>query len=284
MSRHRARVRPGRARSGAAPWLLAGAVAVTALAALAPRPPAGPAAPAEIELSAGTSGSALFAAGSLVPGRPLTRCLAVRLRDAVPGSTVRLFAVIRSGGLGRYLAVTVRTGTGGATGGAGSCAGFVPSATPFQGRLSGLAAAERQSPGGLPVLRLQDSDGGATFQVTVSVIDTNAAQGQTARFDLVWSAPAAGPAKPDATRATPGAGQAATPSSVLHRLSELTTRLARTVGLPLVKASVVSAPVALLVVLFLMVQNWIDRRDPKLALAPVRPPEQLDFLDRSAVP
>jgi hypothetical protein len=239
--------------------------------------------PATIELAAGTSGSALFAVGGLVPGHPVTNCLAVGFHDTVPGSVIRLYAVARPAGLSPYLAVTVRTGrTAGGTG--TGCAGFVPTATPFRGRLSDLAAAERGAPAGLPMLRLPDPDGSVTFEVTVSVVDADAAQGRSTRFDLVWSAPAAEAIGAARTAAPGQPAQPGRSESALLRLAHAVGRLVHAFGLPALKAGFVGIPVGGLVVLFLLVQNYFDRRDPKLALAPIRPPAQLDFVDREAMP
>jgi hypothetical protein len=53
--------------------------------------------------------------------------------------------------------------------------------------------------------------------------------------------------------------------------------------LPVAKATLYTAILWLLVVLFLAVHHLIDRRDPKLALAPARP-HALPFLDRTLLP
>jgi hypothetical protein len=235
--------------------------------------------PAAVALAAGPASSALFAVNGLVPGHPVVNCVAVRFRGIAPGGTIRFYAVVRSGELAPYLTMTVRTGSGTGRG----CAGFVPVGTAFDGPLPGLAAAQRRSPAGLPVPWLPDPNGEVTFQVTVAVADTNHAQGRATRFDLVWSAP------PPATRpatdsGAPGARGLVVSGSVLHRLAQEIARLARTVGLPLLKAGSVGFLMALLVVVFLLLQGRIDRRDPKLALAPIRPPAQVNFTDRAEFP
>ena len=266
-------------------WLyaLAGALGLMAAAVL---PAAAPVRhdppPPAIELTGTTGGTALFTADGLVPGHPVANCLAVRFRDAVPGSTVRLYARVESGELAPYLAVTVRTGSGGA---GDDCASFVGTATPFQGRLSGLAAAERRSPVGLPMLRLPDAEGSMTVQMTISVVDNNAAQGRAARFDLVLTAPLLETA--GTGRTPPPAAPAAKSDQAATWLREaLRTlrRVAAAVGPALLKAGSVGVGMGLLVAVFLLLQNRIDRRDPKLALAPIRPPRPLDFTERSAVP
>jgi hypothetical protein len=230
-----------------------------------------------VELSAGAGVSALFAVDGLVPGHPATNCVALRFQDVVPGSAVRLYAVVRSGGLAPYLTATVRTGTGTGTG----CTGFVAAATPYRGPLTGLTGAGPPGPApGLPVLRLPAAHGDVTFQITVAVADTDAAQGRAAAFDLVWTAP-----RPDAAAAT--AGRPSLPrrlGSALHRLGDALWRLAKAVAVPLLTAGSISLSMLGVVAAFLLLQNRIDRRDPKLALAPVRPPVQLGFASRSEFP
>jgi hypothetical protein len=265
------RIGLGSVRYAVWPWAFAGVAALTASSMLPSATPLRPyRPPAGIELTAGTPGSALFAVDDLVPGHPVTNCLAVTFHQALPGSTIRLYAV-ESGTLAAYLAVTVRTGGGGTR---DDCAGFVATATPYQGRLTGLAA----GPAGLPMLRLPSAEGTVTVQVTVSVLDTAAAQGRSTRFDLVLTMPPApgGPPAPPA----PDAGR---PASLLHKAVAALLRFARAAALPLLKAGSVGLLTSLLGVMFLLVQNRIDRRDPKLALAPVRPPAQLTFIERSAV-
>jgi hypothetical protein len=279
---HRAGAARGARRTGWC-WLLAAAAAVAAALPLAAAGPhtAGPhtagsdtaGSPAGIHLAAGTTGSALFGVDGLVPGHPVVNCLVVHFPAAPSGTPVRLYAVVRSGELAPYLAVTVRTGRG--------CSGFVPTGTPFRGRLAGLAAAHDRSPAG--VLVPWPDGGGVAFEVRVAVADTNAAQGRAVRFDLVWSAPELAPGT-DGRSSSARADGPARAGSLLGGLVRGVARLVKAVGLPLLKAGSIGILTAVLVLLFLLVQGAIDRRDPKLALAPVRPPARLRFTDRDEVP
>lgn len=51
------------------------------------------------------------------------------------------------------------------------------------------------------------------------------------------------------------------PSSRIAQLARLAAEAAKTFAFPLL--------LAILVIVFLLVQHWIDRKDPKLAMAPV---------------
>jgi hypothetical protein len=274
--RHRA---AGPARHPDRPWAAVGTVLFAAVLTL---PAAGPAAPARrlpagIELTAHSGAGAMFAVGGLTPGHPVSRCVQVRVHDALPGSTVRLSAVLQDGRLAPYLSVTVRTGAP-----AGGCAGFRAAGMPYRGTLRALA--ESGPAGGVPVLRLPAAPLDVPFQVTVAVADTNAAQGASADFDLVWSAPQPASAV-DATSTGSGpAARAGAPAGLLHRVARALGRFARLVGPPLLRAGSAGLVAVLLVLLFLLVQDRIDRRDPKLALAPVRPPDPLGFAPRDAYP
>lgn len=54
-------------------------------------------------------------------------------------------------------------------------------------------------------------------------------------------------------------------------------------AVPVARATSISVGAAVLVGLFISVQHRIDGRDPKLALAPVRAPEDLPFIERSTL-
>jgi hypothetical protein len=62
-------------------------------------------------------------------------------------------------------------------------------------------------------------------------------------------------------------------TSVLHEF----IKSAKTVSIAVAKGSAFPISLGVVVLLFLVIQAWIDRRDPKLALAPVHPDRHLDF-------
>ena len=66
-----------------------------------------------------------------------------------------------------------------------------------------------------------------------------------------------------ATKPIPATDHRASRSTILGRLGEVAAAAAVAIGFPVLLALIVFA--------FLMLQGRIDRRDPKLALAPVKP-------------
>ena len=66
-------------------------------------------------------------------------------------------------------------------------------------------------------------------------------------------------ARPSVRPTSPSGGS----SSLLHRIGGVVSGTAKQVGFPLA--------LALIVVAFLLIQNRLDRNDPKLALAPIKP-------------
>jgi hypothetical protein len=110
-------------------------------------------------------------------------------------ASVQLFASRFGTGLDRYLELTVTRGTTRATH-AGTCKNFKPDAEDyvgagrgvlFRGRLTEFpktaeAAARRRGPGAW-----QDGES-HTYRFRMAIVSTNAAQGRSASFDLVWQA------------------------------------------------------------------------------------------------
>jgi hypothetical protein len=70
------------------------------------------------------------------------------------------------------------------------------------------------------------------------------------------------------------------PTGIVGKLANAAQTIS-TAAAPVLKgAAVTSLMILPLVVLFLLVQRWIDRRDPKLALAPSYGDQFLGFVDR----
>ncbi|HKS99861.1 MAG TPA: hypothetical protein VJT31_10055, partial [Rugosimonospora sp.] len=83
---------------------------------------------------------------------------------------------------------------------------------------------------------------------------------------------------PPKRRATPSG-----PAAVLAELRDLSRKVLHNVVVPAGKAGTISLGALAIVLLFLLVQNRIDRQDPKLARAPVKRPADLEFVDRSEI-
>lgn len=199
----------------------------------------------EIELRASTT-DPLFPDVVLQPGESRTACLEIEQHGSVPPGRVvlRVPALGGSVDLARALRVSIDRGAPGA---AGDCHDFEPVARVASGTLDDLAALV-EAPD-VPAWTATDGQR-ASYRVAVVLSDEIAAtlQGTRTTVDLRWmlTAPPAGPPW------TSGPGV-------------LFPALLRDVVLPFLWLLVV-------VVLFLGIQDRIDRRDPKLALAAVVEP------------
>ncbi|MFG1610768.1 hypothetical protein [Actinoplanes sp. NPDC049265] len=290
-------------------WFLPVGLAGVAAGAVMALPDAGPAPRPVAQVAAarlvGSAGTPLFAATDLTPGRTVTRCIVIA-HDGT-GGTVRMAADDVTGTLTAHLRLTVRTGTSG-------CAGLTGPAV-YDGTLAALSAA---GPTGVdagwhPVA----GAGSRTFAITVRVDDDDA-QGRTAGATLRWLiAPDAVPAAPTVTPATPApvrtpvdgpalpapaatgrpaTGEAPAPAPapdgdpgpetvradrrgahapllgrVVDGVLKVLTAGSRHAAIPLFGV--------LVMLLFFAVQDRIDKRDPKLALAPLTRDRFLTFDD-----
>ncbi|WP_295826491.1 hypothetical protein [uncultured Microbacterium sp.] len=142
-----------------------------------------------VQLDDDDAGRALFTAGNARPGDGGTNCIAVTSTGSL-ASQVRLYADDVSGtaGLAEHLVLRIEQGTGG---GYGTCEGFTPQSTVFDGRLSGFTGAHSSYGSGAPTW---SPTGGAsetrTFRITWKLADEapNAVQGGTATTSFVWEA------------------------------------------------------------------------------------------------
>lgn len=238
----------------------------------------------------------LLAASGLVPGHPLAGCVELP-RWTEPGQ-VHLLAEELNGVLAPLLLVTVATGTGSSA----DCADF-SGVTLYEGTLADLAASDGLDTGWAP------ADGARTFRVTVEVADDERAAGATATTTFLWVAvPASpdddlpppdsqaawgtsasradtGPSHPTtspANSAPSGGDTSAVQSSVKHSpeptvgialeagpVRVFLRDLARTAWLPLL--------LLVLLLVYLRLQDRLDRDDPKLALAPMHPDQLVPF-------
>jgi hypothetical protein len=200
-------------------------------------------------------GGAMFAATTLTPGVPVSRCVRIGYDDATTAGTVRLAAESVSGALADHLRVAVERGP---TGGFGDCAGF-SGVSIYAGTLTGLS-------GGVPTGWTPVTGSTQTFRITVTLTGmTVPASSMSARADFVWRVQGATPA-PAASAAAPVVAEPSHPSrtalqTFLQPIVKLAREAARHAAIPGV---LIAALVA-----FLLLQNAADRRDPKLALAPV---------------
>jgi hypothetical protein len=247
-------------------YLLLAAPISLVMAFLAPNPAA--AAPPILDLH--DRGSAVLSLENARPGDSATGCLRLTYRGSERGR-VLLYGSTGGTGFNRYLGLKVERG--------GSCKSgrrksvFDGTLRDFPDAPSG-AIEETWSPNESHVYRFE-----------ISVRDDNAAQGLTARQTFTWSTSA----EADGDADVPAAGRTEVPGGLaqppaVRGLGELIKRIAQ-VAAEVGKRSAFPSGLLLLVLGFLSIQNRIDRRDPKLALAPVYPTPDLPFevqLDRGA--
>ena len=205
-------------------------------------------------------GSAVLSLENAKPGESATGCLWLTYRGSEP-DRVLLYGSTSGTGFDRYLELKVERGA--------SCKSgrrtpvFDGTLTDFPDAL-GDAIEETWSPNESHAYRFE-----------ISVRDDNAAQGLTARQTFTWATEgflAQPPAEPSAQNPAetlaqpPGLGGL---RKVLQRIAQVAAEVGKRSAFP--------TGLLLLVVIFLSLQNRIDRRDPKLALAPVHPTPDLPF-------
>lgn len=219
-------------------------------------PPAAAATPL-LELS--ERGRAVLSLENAKPGDSATGCLRVAYRGAEP-ARVLLYGTTTGTGFDRYLELTVERGA--------SCRG---GELVYDGTLKGF-------PDG-PTGAIEDSwtpDESHVYRFAISVRDDNAAQGLTARQTFTWATDAHLEDEPKEREESLPATLAKPPGlGGLKKILQQIAQVAAEVG----KRSAFPTGLLVLVVIFLSLQNRIDRRDPKLALAPVHPTPDLPFDD-----
>ena len=232
-------------------------IGMAAFALSLPAPALG-AAPA-LELRDG--GRAVVSLGNAKPGDSATGCVVLRYRGEKP-ARVRLFGTTRGTGFDRFIDLLVERGR--------SCAPFRRAAVAYRGTLAGFPDALADAIDG----RWAPGETRA-YRFTVRVRDRNAAQGLTADQTFTWVATGETPA------AEPQPGMTAPPAAIptppgVDGVREFLKKIAK-VAAEVGKRSAFPSSLLMLVLGFLSFQNRIDRRDPKLALAPVHPTPELSF-------
>lgn len=231
--------------AGAAPiWL--------AMALFAP-----PAAAATPVLELTERGSAVLSLEDAKPGDSASGCLRLTYRGPEP-ARVLLYGTTTGTGFDRYLELKVERG--------GSCRGGRPV---YDGTLEDFPDA--------PVGAIEESwmpDESYVYRFAISVRDDNAAQGLTARQAFTWATDGHLEDVPEKSDESQPSTLAKPPG--LDGLGELLRQIAH-VAAEVGKRSAFPTGLLVLVFTFLALQNRIDRRDPKLALAPVHPTPDLPF-------
>lgn len=258
---------------------------------------------AALELSDDDAASALFTVSNVAPGKPLTRCIALSYRGPA-SAVVKLRGTSTGSGLDQALQMTVEAGSGGTF---DDCNGFSPSVLLYQGSLARFTATHGGVTSALDAFFPSQEAESKAFRFSLTLGDAPEAQGRTASAAFTWDAtelppplpsapPASNPSAPAPPEPAPPAPAASEPTAAAagaHSSASgprartqpgaetrpqpspfiLAGRLAKEVS------EKAAFPIALLVVvgIFLIIQDRIDRKDPKLALAPVHAEPDLHF-------
>jgi hypothetical protein len=292
----------------------AGVLLVTAIFAPADDDPRRVQQLASASLSDDDGGAALFDVAGMRPGHAVTRCLRVGYVGSSEVGVVRLVAQDLTGRLTEHLQLDVAVGVGGSFGG---CAGFVGT-TFYRGPLGGLAGGESDAPGVSAGWRPRSGEH-RTYRITVTLVDDAAVtQRMRASATFRWllfsqdpgslyrptphpehssasteptmsTEPTTGPSEssiPPADSVGPSGGSDRG-TSLLGRLRDVVGQVVEAtleIAARTLKHAGFPAGSVLAVLMFLLVQNRIDRRDPKLALAPLWPDRHMTLPDDDADP
>jgi hypothetical protein len=247
---------------------------------------------ASLSLSDDDGGNAMFSAAAMAPGVPLSRCIRLRYAGQGNAATVRLSAVDVRGALVDNLSVRAERGTGGRY---GDCSGFT-GAQFYAGSLRRLSTTPADAVSD-PTGWRSAADAPASFRITVTYhAAAPPPPGSNAMATFVWrlpdgaatsAAPATAPSRhgidgsgaagdaggvSPAPAATDGQGkpglvidgghaQGSSRSGLSSALGRLFDQFLRHAAIPII--------LILILILFLILQDQVDKRDPKLALAPV---------------
>lgn len=130
------------------------------------------------------SDTAMFSAVDMTPGSPVVRCIALTYSGTNTPATIRSYGT-STGSLPTYLDTTIEVGTGGAF---GSCSGFTPASTIYNGTLANFSATHTNWSTGLATYTAAVNPTTRTLRFTLDVQDNPAAQGQSATAAFTFEA------------------------------------------------------------------------------------------------
>lgn len=136
-----------------------------------------------VNISDDDSNSAMFNVSGMKPGDTANKCIRVTYTGSLAAS-VKLYGSV-SGALAPYLNTTVEIGDGGTF---SNCSGFTPTATIYNGTLSGFGSTHTNFANGAGTWAPTGSGQAKTYRVTYTLQDNNAAQGQSANATFTWEA------------------------------------------------------------------------------------------------
>jgi hypothetical protein len=143
-----------------------------------------------VVLSDNDAGSAMYGVSNAGPGSSTVKCIKVTYTGSMPAD-VKLYTPSSVGAGANYLDLTVEKGTGNPS--FPGCTGFTSEATIYSGTLGGFASAKNSYANGVssyPGSQTEwDQNNAVVYRFTLSVQDTNSAQGQTiGSHDFTWEA------------------------------------------------------------------------------------------------
>lgn len=131
------------------------------------------------------TGSAMFIVSNMAPLASVDNCIAVTYSGSLLPSDVNLYGVSGGTGLDTYLDVTVEEGTGGVF---DNCSGFTPTSTIFSGTLASFAATHTNFTNAAGAWNPAANPETRVYRFTVSLQDSNLAQGLNATATFTWEA------------------------------------------------------------------------------------------------
>jgi hypothetical protein len=129
------------------------------------------------------AGTALFDEPGLAPGVGGDRCIVVTY-DGTVAADVRLYSQVTDGGLGSYLGLTVRRGSGSDR----ECGDFVSDEELYDGTVAGLATAHSSFGTGAGTWAPSGAGQSVTYQFEWQLEGDNGAQGKSVEAAFTWEA------------------------------------------------------------------------------------------------
>lgn len=133
-------------------------------------------------------GGIMFTVTDMAPLATVTNCIVVTYAGTVVPANVELYGVSGGTGLDLYLDVTIEEGTGGVF---NNCTGFSPTATIFAtNTLNNFSSTHTNFATGAGAWAPSANPESRTYKFTVTLQDTNLAQGLNATATFTWEAQA----------------------------------------------------------------------------------------------
>ncbi len=216
---------------------------------------------------------ALFIETNMAPGTTSTRCVAVKNIGQQLGD-VRLFSIVNDKGLAPHLSFVIEAGTGGSD---GDCEGFKGTEI-YRGSLAQLASGHRDFGTGLKAPQHVYPNESVAFRLTQTLAESSP-QAATAEARFAWESHGAGAPSHLTGRDPLPHQEIAAPKRRPHAVGRSVAQVVLEAATEAVKRGWSFMALLGLVVLFLVIQDRIDRRDPRLAGARVHPEPDMPFTD-----